>query len=127
MSKKTKLNLKTAQQIDGKIRKEEDSENPQYEITTLASLWGETNGSERYGTLDVEEYKNQLAEYNTAELQRHAVEVAHVVPATSRERLEKRLVLEFQKYTSGFRVPKIKPQKDKEPSKEVLRIMAECK
>lgn len=128
MANKIKNNkLSNLKQIDGKIRKEEEQENPQYEPTTLSQLFGESTGSERYGTLDLEEYKTQLAEMNTSELQRHAVEKAHVVPAVSRERLEKRLVLEFQKYTSGFLVPKIKPRKEKEPSKEALRIMAEVK
>jgi hypothetical protein len=122
-----KKKLSELKQTDGRLRPEEELDNPQYEPTTLAMLFQESNGSERYGTLNVEEYKTQLSEYNTAELQRHAVEVAHVVPAVSRERLEKRLVLEFQKYTSGFLIPKTKPKKEKEPSKEALRIMAEVK
>lgn len=119
--------LNELNQVDGKVRKEEDSDTPQYEPTTLSQLFGETNGTERYGTLDVEEYKNQLEEYNSAELRRHAIEVAHVVPAISPERTKKRLILEFQKYTLGFTTPKITHKKDKEPSKEALRIMAECK
>jgi hypothetical protein len=122
-----KLNLNTALQTDGKIRSEEDSENPQYQPTTLSQLFGETNGSERYGTLDIEVYKNTLEGFNSAELRRHAIEVAHVVPAVSSERTIKRLVLEFQKYTAGFTMPRVTHKKDKEPSKEALRIMAECK
>ena len=125
MSKNKKLNQ--LNQCDGKIRKEEDSDNLQYEPTTLSQLFGESQGTERYGTLDIETYKSQLAEMNTAELQRHAVEVAHVVPAVARERLEKRLLLEFTKHVTAFTIPKIKAKQDKEPSKAVLKIMSECK
>ena len=124
MSKK--LNIKTAKQTDGKVRKEEVS-GSQYEPTTLSQLWGETNGSEKYKTLDVEEYKEQLNQMNMSELQGHALEVARVVPIHQRERLEKRLVLEFQRHVAGFLVPKVTHKKDKPVSNEALRIMAECK
>lgn len=125
---KTIKKLSDLKQIDGKVRKEEEKDNPEYEITSLDQLWhGDAVGFSKYKTMDLEEYKTQLAEYNTSELQRHAVEVAHVVPAISRERLEKRLVLEFQKHINAYRVPKLNKKKDKEPSKEALRIMAEVK
>jgi hypothetical protein len=119
--------LNESNQTDGKIRSEEDSENPQYQPTTLSQLFGETNGSERYGTLDADEYRTTLEGFNSAELRRHAIEVAHVVPAISSERTIKRLLLEFQKYTLGFTTPRVTHKKDKTPSEEALRIMAECK
>jgi len=121
---KSKLNLKTANQVDGKVRNEESEK---YEPTTLAQLWGETNGSEKYKTLDIEEYKTQLSEMNLSELQAHALEVASVVPIHQRERLEKRLFVEFQRHVSGFKVPKVTHKPEKAPSKELLRIMAEVK
>lgn len=126
MSKKSKkLNLKTALQTDGKLEKE--NENGEYEITSLDQLWGFDGTGGRYQTLDTEEYTNELEELNSAELRRHAIEVAHVVPSTSVERLKKRLILEHKKYVSAFRTPKHQNKKDKPPSKEVLKIMSEVK
>jgi len=126
---KSKINLKTAKQTDGKVRKEElpETKEVQYEPTTLAQMWGESNGSEKYKTLDIEEYKKSLAEMNLSELQSHALEVAHVVPIHQRERLEKRLYLEFQRHVAGFTVPKTTHRVEKPASKELLRIMAEVK
>ncbi len=129
---KNKLNLKTASQTHGKLEPELDDKNQEskYEITSLDQLWhGDSIGFGKYKTDNLDEYKEFISpdNMNTAELRRHAVEVAHVVPATSRERLEKRLVLEFQKHWAGFRQAKIKPVKDKEPSKEALKIMSEVK
>jgi hypothetical protein len=126
---KSKINLKKAKQTDGKVRKEELTEdsNPQYEPTTLAQLWGESNGSEKYKTLKIEEYKESLANMNLSELQSHALEIAQVVPIHQRERLEKRLCLEFQRHVAGFTVPKITHRPEKPASQEALRIMAEVK
>jgi hypothetical protein len=113
-------------QVDGKIRKEEESTNAQYEVTTLDQLFGDT-GLSKYNTLDRETYENQLNDMNSAELRRHAIEVAHVVPTVSMERTKKRLLIEFTKHVNGFKTPRIAAQPDKEPSKEVLKIMSECK
>jgi hypothetical protein len=121
-----KLNIKTANQTDGMLRPEEDSDKPKYQPTTLSQLWGETNGSERYGTQDIEEYTNFLKELNTADLREHATKV-NVVPAASRERLEKRLLIEFQKYTIGFQPVQQLSKKEKPVSKEVLKILSEIK
>ena len=128
MAKQQKKKLHELKNIDGKIRAEEEQDNPQYEITSLDQLWhGDAVGFSKYQTMDLDEYQTQLTEMNSAELRKHAVEVAHVVPAISRERLEKRLVLEFQKHVNGYRIPKVSQKKDKEPSKAALRIMAEVK
>jgi len=117
--------LKNLKQVDGKVHAEDSK--TQYEPTTLSQLWGETNGSEKYKTLDLEEYKAELAEMNLSELQGHALEVAHIVPIHQRERLEKRLLTEFQRHVAGFTVPKITHKADKSPNKEALKIMSECK
>lgn len=112
-------------QLHGKLEKE--NENGEYEVTSLDQLWGFDGTGGRYKTLDPQEYENELNDLNSAELRRHAIEVAHVVPSTSVERLKKRLILEFKKHISAFRVPKNQNKKDKPASKEVLKIMAEVK
>lgn len=123
---KTKKKLNELSQIHGKLEPELDNPTQEYEVTTLDQLFGD-NGFSKYSTMDLEEYRAQITDYNTAELRTHAIEVAHVVPSISRERTEKRLLLEFQKHVAGFKTPKITHKVDKKPSKEALRIMAECK
>ena len=118
-----KLNIKTAKQIHGKLEPE-SQEN--YETTTLDELWGET-GLARYSTNDLEEYTNSLTEMNGTDLRRHAIEVARVVPALSRERTEKRLILEFKKHVAASRVPKHSQKPEQPASKEILKIMSETK
>jgi hypothetical protein len=121
-----KKKLTDLSQVDGKIRKEEEKETPEYQPTTLDQLFGDT-GLSKYNTLKQEEYEGQLEEMNSAELRRHAIEVAHVVPAISPERTKKRLLIEFQKHVTAYQIPKTPAKKDKEPSKAALRIMSECK
>lgn len=128
LTKKSKL--LSMSQADGKYRPEEDENNEnkqEYEVTSLSMLWGESNGTEKYSTMDVEEYEAQLNDMVSADLRRHAIEVAHVVPSTSVERLKKRLISEFKKHVAQFRVPKYNNKKEKPASKEVLKIMAEAK
>ncbi|MEK6880083.1 MAG: hypothetical protein AABY22_10765, partial [Nanoarchaeota archaeon] len=49
-----------------------------------------------------------------------------IIPSTNVDRLKKRLVIEYQKYTNSLKnVRAAKP--DKTPSKEVLKIMSEVK
>lgn len=122
---KGKKKLSELSQTDGKLRKEDTS--GQYEPTTLAQLWGEGHGTDKYGTLNIEEYRAQLKDMNTASLREHAIEVAHIVPGTNRERLEKRLEAEFLKHVKSFTQNKIERPKEKEPTKEVLKIMEEVK
>lgn len=115
--------LTDMEQIHGKL----EPENEKYEITSLDQLWGADGTGGKYSTLDPQEYLDYINEFNTAELRRHAIEVAHVVPSTNLERLKKRLINEHQKYVNAFRTPKIKQKVEKPPSKEVLKIMAEVK
>ena len=118
-----KKKLLDLDQVHGKL----EPENGEYEPTTLSQVFGESNGSEKYNTLDIEKYKSQLDDLNVAELRTHAIEVARVVPSSNTERLKTRLISEFQKHVSQFTQAKIKLPKDKEPSKEVLKIMSEVK
>ncbi|MEK6880084.1 MAG: hypothetical protein AABY22_10770, partial [Nanoarchaeota archaeon] len=76
MKKKLKLNLKTANQVDGKIHPEDAND---YDVskdvpTTLSQLWGERDN--KYESKSEEEYTQYLNELNTAELRTHAIQVA---------------------------------------------------
>jgi hypothetical protein len=122
---KTRKKLKTLKQTDGKVRKEDITGKPQ--LSTLAQLWGEETGLNKYGTIDIETYKAQLKEMNTASLREHAIEVAHVIPGTNRDRLEKRLEAEFSKHVAAFTPIEDNRPKEREPSKEALKIMEETK
>lgn len=77
-------------------------ENIQYK--TLDQIWGDT-GSGRYSTNDEKEYLNFLNDLNKSDLQAHANKVG-LVPIDNRETLTKRLVAEFKKFTSLYKVPK---------------------
>jgi hypothetical protein len=95
MSRK-KSNLDNMSQTHGKI------ENIQYK--TLDQIWGD-DGSGRYKTTDEKEYLNFLADMNKSDLQAHANKVG-LVPIDNRETLTKRLVAEFKKYVSLYKIPK---------------------
>lgn len=97
MSRK-KANLENMTQTHGKI------ENIQYK--TLDQIWGD-NGSGRYQTTDEKEYLNFLSEMNKSDLQAHANKIG-LVPIDNRETLTKRLVAEFRKYVSLYKIPKSK-------------------
>lgn len=119
--------LNSLKQIDGKLRKEENDDAPvEYEINSLSQLLGD-KGLDKYGTHDEEEYRAKLLEMNNSDLQRHAVEVAHVVPDLRPERTIKRCLLEFQKHVSSYKTRKYVRKSESPASKELLKIMAETK
>lgn len=122
---KPKKKLKDLKQTDGKIRSEDVTGRP--DVSTLAQLWGEDSGLNKYGTISLEEYKSQLQDMNTASLREHAIEVAHVVPGTNRDRLVKRLEAVFSKHVEAMTPMKDTRPKEREPSSEALRIMSEVK
>ena len=122
---RAKKKIKSLKQTDGKLRKEDQSGKPT--PSTLAQLWGDETGLNKYGTVDLDEYKGALKEMNVASLRTHAIEVAHVVPGANRERLEKRLIAEFQKHVQSFLPVEDTRPTEKKPSKALLKIMEEVK
>jgi len=120
---KTKKTLKTLNQVNGR----DETKTPKFVPTTLEQVWGEQN-TNKYNTLDTEAYEKYInEELNSAELRRHAVEVAHVAPSTSIERTKNRLILEHKKYVQGLKQEEVVLPKEKPVSRDVLRIMAEVK
>lgn len=112
--------LSQTNQLHGKLEPELENEKP--EITMMEQLWADEPGLAKYKTYDAEEYKTSLASMDTADLRGHAAKLG-VMPVPNRERLTKRLVLEFNKYTAQFQKPKSSPPKA--PNAECLKIMRE--
>ncbi len=116
MTKKRKLN--ELEQVHGKIEEK-------FEITTLDQLWGD-DGLMKYKTMDKNEYEAQLREMNTSDLRAHAIKIG-IVPIADRERLTKRLLLEFSKHVNAYRRPIVKPSNPKKVPKEIMDFLAEAK
>lgn len=91
-----KKKIEELSQTHGKL------ENIQYK--TLDQIWGD-NGSSRYNTTNIEEYTNFINEMNKSDLQAHANKIG-LVPIDNRDMLTKRLISEFKKFISTFKVPK---------------------
>lgn len=122
-----KLDLENAEQANGKV----ESEN----ITRLDQLLGD-NGLWKYNTLDKAQYENSLKEMNTAELRSHASKMG-IMPVANRDRLLKRLNMEFAKHVSIYKAQapitskkqgmiKVAGSK-REVSEAAIKIMSECK
>lgn len=125
MPKVTKLSqLKS---IDGKVHPE-DSNKP-FEPSTMDQLFNSNAGLTRYGTMDEEEYKEELDEMNLADLREHAVKVAGIIPRdVATERLKKNLVAEFKRYVGLYKKPNpIKKDLNKNLEKQARDILSAAK
>jgi len=109
---KKKLNDMT--QTHGKIEN--------YELKSLDQILG-NDGTSKYKTLDLEKYTEYLHDLNKSDLQAHAIKIG-LLPTDSRETLIKRLVKEFTKHTSLYRVPK-QEINDVKLTKNLKDILAE--
>ena len=121
-----KLDLETAEQAHGKV------ETKSY--TRLDQIWGD-DGFWKYNTLDKSQYEDLLKNMNTAELRNHASKLG-VMPVANRDRLLKRLVIEFAKHASLYKAnpPSVAKQGmvrvaggKQEVSQAAIKIMSECK
>lgn len=112
MSKKRKIEDLT--QIDAK----EETGRP----TTLDQIWGDT-GLSKYGTTNIEEYKNYLKGLNRTDIQAHAAKIG-ILPTDNHEMLIARLEREFLRHVGSYNAP-IEKRKNKKISKEVMKILSE--
>ena len=110
----TRKTLKELTQIDGK--------NETFKPTTLDQIWGD-NGLTKYGTMDEDEYANQLKEMTKSDIQAHATKVG-LVPVDDRERLVKRLMHEFKLYVSAYRHPSTTPPVQPNITPDVAKILS---
>jgi hypothetical protein len=113
---KKSTKLEDLSQTHGKL------ENIEYK--TLDQIWGD-DGSTKYKTSNPEDYLNYLNDMNKSDLQAHA-KIIGLVPVDSRETLTKRLVSEFKKFNSLYKLPKNKETKV-DLNKEAKNILSEGK
>ena len=94
-----------------------------FKPTTLDQIWGDT-GLSKYKTLDLDKYKEYLADMNLSDLQAHAVKMG-VYPTDGTEMLKKKLIQEFVGHTNSYKFPKQELKAPKQPSAAILKILAE--
>lgn len=94
---KKKNNLNNMSQTHGQLE--------EYQYKSLDQILGD-DGTSKYKTLDLEKYKEYLNDLNKSDLQSHATKVG-LLPVDNRELLCKRLIKEFTKYTSSYKLPKL--------------------
>jgi hypothetical protein len=111
---KKKIKLDNLSQTHGKLEK--------YEYKTLDQILGD-DGTSKYKTLDIEKYKEYLNDLNKSDLQSHAIKIG-LLPIDNRELLSKRLLKEFQKYTSSYKLPKLEAREIK-LDKKARDVLAE--
>ena len=110
--KKWKNKLQNLSQTHGKLEG--------FEYKTLDQVWGD-DGLSKYKTLDEKQYASYLYELNKTDLQAHAAKL-DLVPIDDREMLTKRLISEFKKHVSTYKIPKTEksdPKIDKK-TKDIL-------
>ena len=113
---KTKINkLNDLKQLDGK----EETFQP----TTIEQVLGNT-GLNKYGTLNLEEYKQTLADMTKADLRVHAVENG-IIPVDDRNQLENKLIKVFCSHAASFTRPSSTKPRQVQPSKEILKILSQ--
>lgn len=111
------MKKKKITQIHGKV---ED-----FKPTTLDQVWGGT-GASKYKTLELDKYKESLAEMNLSDLQAHAIKIG-IIPSDSRDLIIKKLLKEFTLYSNEFKHPINNTKLPVKLSKEALKILAEGK
>jgi hypothetical protein len=91
---------------------------------TLDQIWGD-DGSSRYKQQTEQQYLNYVSELNKSDLQAHANKLG-LIPVDNRELLTKRLLSEYKKFMSAYKIP-AQAQNEIEMSKDVKNILSEGK
>jgi|TARA_B110000263_G_C15207838_1_gene463781 hypothetical protein len=114
-SKKATKSIKNLSQAHGKEEK--------FEPTTLEQIWGD-DGSTTYGTLNENQYANQLDDMNMSDLQTHASTVG-IIPIDNRSTLRERLLRDFRKHVSSYKKPTHQTQSPRDVNPETIKILSE--
>ena len=93
--------------------------------STLEQIWGD-DGTSKYGTLDEGEYLEHLNDLSRVDLQAHAVKIG-LIPIDNAEQLKKRLLVEFKKHTSQYKLPEIDSKLNKKLPRAAMKILEEGK
>ena len=119
--RKTKAKTKTDEmkQTHGMVEEEK------YEPTPLDQLWG-SDGMQRYNTMDLQVYQDELKHMNKADLKAHAIKIG-LLPIDNMEQLKARLEREFKKHVNSFRKPVTgnHPLTTRSADQDVMDILAE--
>jgi hypothetical protein len=110
-----KKSIKNLSQTHGKEEK--------FEPTTLDQIWGD-DGLNVYGTMQENQYEDQIDDMNLSDLQAHASRVG-IIPVDNRNTLRERLVREFRKHVASYRKPMDNPSPTPPMSKEIMKILSE--
>lgn len=81
-----------------------DESQDQYQPTTLDQVWGDT-GLWKYNTMSEASYKEELDQMSKSDLFTHASKHG-IIPTDNRDLLVTKLMREFRKYVSAYRVPR---------------------
>ena len=114
-SKKATKSIKNLSQAHGKEEK--------FEPTTLDQIWGD-DGTSVYGTLNENQYANQLDDMNMSDLQTHASTVG-IIPIDNRSTLRERLLRDFRKHVSSYKKPTHQTQSPRDVNPETIKILSE--
>lgn len=95
-------NKKIKHQAHGKVEK--------FVPTTLDQLLGD-DGTGKYSTMEEQVYANRLKEMNKADLQHECIKIG-LIPVDSRDVMVKRLMAQFNKHVSQYRIPERNKEND---------------
>lgn len=95
------------------------------QVDQIDIMLGLVDSERRYGTTDLNVYKEELDEMNKSSLLKHAANLGVLVPKDNVSRVKETLISEFKKYISSFEIPKNKLKKEKKITKEIAAILAE--
>tara|TARA_Y100000593_G_scaffold14974_1_gene28963 strand:+ start:18113 stop:18502 length:390 start_codon:yes stop_codon:yes gene_type:complete len=102
--KKSTSKAKKTSKLQGLSQAHGKDETKEFQPTTLDQVWGDT-GLWKYNTMNEDEYKDQLKQMSKADLYAHASKNG-IIPTDNRDLLVNKLVREFTKYVSTYRVPR---------------------
>ena len=102
--KKSTSKAKKTSKLQGLSQAHGKAETKEFQPTTLDQVWGDT-GLWKYNTMNEDEYKDQLKQMSKADLYAHASKNG-IIPTDNRDLLVNKLVREFTKYVSTYRVPR---------------------
>lgn len=80
-----------------------DTGEEKFEPTSLDQVWG-NDGTSKYDTLDVKDYKENLKEMSKSDMQAHAIKIG-LIPVDDIKMLESRLIREFNKHVARYTKP----------------------
>lgn len=123
--KSAKKATKKTTKLDNLSQAHGKDESVKYQARTLDQVWGD-DGMWRYTTLDEGEYKQNLKEMTRSDMYAHASKVG-IIPGENLEQLKNRLLKEFRRHVSLYRVPVDQGKDSQKVPLKVRKILEEGK